>query len=251
MNNKIISILNACAYEKGCKVYMKVRAIAYVISISRAWTGIVAQDDWIEQTDETGKKYYELLTPSMRGSPSGPAKDRYRFDPSNMQWLNYNASKFPNWWFPWTCWFIFALWWFSGPAGGHSQNNTKHTRSDVHARTRRCAKSVSFSIWVDRTNGGRNGYYLLRKSQAEGDVFSSSENKRWWIYQSGASPSTGANTKCINMHALTRTRSHVYFAHRASTKCINIHALTLKHSHVYFAHIFTFVCIQWTRIFVV
>ena len=56
-------------------------------------------------------KYYEMFPPSLRSSR--PAKDRYRFDPTNKQWLSYNVTKFPSW----------------------------------------CGKSVSFSLWLDRFNG--------------------------------------------------------------------------------------------------
>jgi len=61
--------------------------------------------------------YYELLAPSLRGNssgnPAGDARDVYRFDSQNKLWLNYNVSKFPSF----------------------------------------CEKSVSFSLWFDRTNG--------------------------------------------------------------------------------------------------
>lgn len=52
----------------------------------------IIQDDWQEQTDASGNKYFELLTPSMRGP--GQSDKVFRFDPStNKQWLNYNATK--------------------------------------------------------------------------------------------------------------------------------------------------------------
>ena len=64
-------------------------------------------------------KYYEMFPPSLRSSR--PAKDRYRFDPTNKQWLSYNVTKFPSW----------------------------------------CGKSVSFSLWLDRFNGQAKIYESL------------------------------------------------------------------------------------------
>ena len=65
----------------------------------------------------TTVNYYELFAPSLRGNssgnPAGDARDVYRFDSQNKLWLNYNVSKFPSF----------------------------------------CKRSVSFSLWFDRTNG--------------------------------------------------------------------------------------------------
>ena len=80
---------------------------------------IIQDDLQLKSSNLSGTtvKYYELLAPSLRGNssgnPAGDARDVYRFDSQNKLWLNYNVSKFPSF----------------------------------------CKRSVSFSLWFDRTNG--------------------------------------------------------------------------------------------------